>query len=198
MRRPVRSLALGLAALAAPAWAADPYVVDLVRALREWGGRIAIPVFVIHDIGHEHRKTFPRVWRDLEIAEGHGFGEGLGGPGTTDPTWLDRQARIMAARLAGIVPEVPTYVGEADLEETCVEPPLWTPPKRPKGWQPEPRAWVRELQKVLRDRGHYLEAVDGLFGPATRAAVYAYQCAEGLPGEGLTRRTAKALGVSLP
>lgn len=185
------ALALGLVGSAR---AADPYVVDLVRALREWGSRVGIPTFVVHDIAATHTKEFLRVWRDLGIAEGHGFGS----PGVADAGLLDEQAALVAGALSAGEGAVTDPMARPDPDAKCTEPPAWTPPPRPRGWRPTPREWVRDLQRVLAAKGHYHEAVDGLFGPATRAAVYAYQCAEGLPGEGLTRDTAKALGVTLP
>ena len=200
MRRSARGalLALGLLTLAGPVSAADPYIVDLVRALREFGSRVGIPSFVIHDIGATYDKTFRRVWRDLEIAMDQGFGTRLGARVPTDPAWLDAQAAAMEAVMAKATGEDLDFDGPLDPSATCTEPPPWTPPPRPEGWRPTVRPWVRQLQEMLRVQGHYQDEVDGLFGPNTRAAVYRYQCAEGLPGEGLTRRTAARLGVTLP
>ncbi|GAA4397722.1 hypothetical protein GCM10023168_02970 [Fodinibacter luteus] len=43
---------------------------------------------------------------------------------------------------------------------------------------------VAGIQYLLRSRGHAV-AADGSYGPATRAAVTAFQSAEGLPGDGV-------------
>lgn len=190
---PALGVALALALLASAAEAADPYVVDLARALREFGNRVGIPVFVIHDIGAKHHRQFLRVWRDLGIAQDHGFGSPVGEHFATDREWLDRQAAAMAAAMGQELD-----AGRPGTDAGCSQPPPWTPPRRPGGWQPTPRTWVRQLQQALKARGHYRDAVDGLFGPGTRAAVYDYQCHEGLPSEGVTRRAAAALGIALP
>jgi peptidoglycan hydrolase-like protein with peptidoglycan-binding domain len=50
-----------------------------------------------------------------------------------------------------------------------------------KGSQGHP---IRTLQLLLRARGHHI-AVDGLFGPATEAAVKAFQASKGLAADGI-------------
>jgi peptidoglycan hydrolase-like protein with peptidoglycan-binding domain len=50
-----------------------------------------------------------------------------------------------------------------------------------KGSQGHP---IRTLQLLLRARGHHI-TVDGLFGPATEAAVKAFQASKGLAADGL-------------
>ena len=43
---------------------------------------------------------------------------------------------------------------------------------------------IRTLQFLLRARGHNL-TVDGMFGPATEAAVKAFQTSKGMPADGI-------------
>jgi peptidoglycan hydrolase-like protein with peptidoglycan-binding domain len=50
-----------------------------------------------------------------------------------------------------------------------------------KGSQGHP---IRTLQLLLRTRGHHI-TVDGLFGPATEAAVKAFQASKGLAADGI-------------
>src|ERR1700687_2404632 len=55
---------------------------------------------------------------------------------------------------------------------------------------------ITKMQETLRDKGHYLGKVDGLFGLRTRASIRAYQKAENLPITGqVDSRTAESLGV---
>jgi peptidoglycan hydrolase-like protein with peptidoglycan-binding domain len=49
------------------------------------------------------------------------------------------------------------------------------------GYQGHP---VKTLQFLLRERGHHV-AVDGVFGPATEAAVKTFQTSKGLPTTGM-------------
>jgi peptidoglycan hydrolase-like protein with peptidoglycan-binding domain len=73
-------------------------------------------------------------------------------------------------------------------------------PQRP-AWSDRPAAgWsaatIRDVQRVLADRGYYTGPIDGVIGPATRAALAAFQRAENLqPTGGLNTRTLAALGV---
>jgi putative chitinase len=55
---------------------------------------------------------------------------------------------------------------------------------------------VRKLQEILKQRGFNPGAIDGDFGPATKAAVIAYQRSEGLLADGIAGpRTQHALGL---
>jgi peptidoglycan hydrolase-like protein with peptidoglycan-binding domain len=55
---------------------------------------------------------------------------------------------------------------------------------------------ITKMQETLRDKGHYLGKVDGIFGLRTRAGIRAYQKAENLPITGqVDSRTAEGLGV---
>jgi peptidoglycan hydrolase-like protein with peptidoglycan-binding domain len=55
---------------------------------------------------------------------------------------------------------------------------------------------VMEMQKALTDRGLYTDAVDGVMGPRTVAALKAFQAAEGLAPTGYLDRDSRArLGV---
>lgn len=55
---------------------------------------------------------------------------------------------------------------------------------------------VTMIQEALRDRGHYLGKVDGVFGLQTRASIRAYQKIENLRVTGqLDNQTARKLGV---
>jgi len=54
---------------------------------------------------------------------------------------------------------------------------------------------VREVQKALKGKGYYHGAIDGNLGPATNAALKAYQQANGLPKAGLSIATMESLGV---
>jgi peptidoglycan hydrolase-like protein with peptidoglycan-binding domain len=55
---------------------------------------------------------------------------------------------------------------------------------------------ITKMQGTLRDKGHYLGKVDGLFGLRTRAGLRAYQKAENFPITGqVDSRTAEGLGV---
>ncbi|HSD43347.1 MAG TPA: peptidoglycan-binding domain-containing protein [Burkholderiales bacterium] len=57
-------------------------------------------------------------------------------------------------------------------------------------------ATVRDAQRMLAERGYYTGAIDGIIGPATRAALAAFQRAENLdPTGGINAQTLAALGV---
>ncbi len=56
---------------------------------------------------------------------------------------------------------------------------------------------VRRLQHALAARGHFVGAPDGRLGPATKAALKAFQSAKGLTADGqLGRQTLVALGLA--
>lgn len=56
---------------------------------------------------------------------------------------------------------------------------------------------VTAIQKVLKNKGYYTGAVDGIFGSKTLAAVKSFQKANGLTVDGIAGpQTLKALGVS--
>ena len=58
---------------------------------------------------------------------------------------------------------------------------------------------VKEMQKVLTDRGLYEDAVDGIMGPRTTAALKAFQAAEGLAQTGYLDRDSRVkLGLQVP
>src|SRR5882724_4204391 len=60
--------------------------------------------------------------------------------------------------------------------------------------QPQPSAAVRDAQQRLSALGFYAGAVDGIWGPDTRAAVERFQLSRGLPVTGdLDQVTASAL-----
>lgn len=50
--------------------------------------------------------------------------------------------------------------------------------------QPSSDPLVAEVQRELAERGYYQTTVDGIIGPATRAAIGAYQSDAGLPVDG--------------
>jgi len=54
---------------------------------------------------------------------------------------------------------------------------------------------VRSVQRALKDKGYYHGVVDGDYGPATKAALKAYQKANGLPAAGLSIATMESLGI---
>ncbi len=55
---------------------------------------------------------------------------------------------------------------------------------------------IKKLQDALRNKGHYVGQVDGVFGLRTRASIRSYQKAENLPITGqVDTRTAAELGV---
>jgi peptidoglycan hydrolase-like protein with peptidoglycan-binding domain len=55
---------------------------------------------------------------------------------------------------------------------------------------------IKKVQDTLRNKGHYVGQVDGVFGLRTRASIRAYQKAESLPITGqVDTRTAAGLGV---
>ncbi len=51
------------------------------------------------------------------------------------------------------------------------------------------RAWVREMQGRLKDRGHLPGAVDGIYGPGTRRAIRSFERSAGLEETGLPTAT---------
>ena len=56
---------------------------------------------------------------------------------------------------------------------------------------------VKEVQRRLKQWGYYTGAVDGVFGPSTRAAVIAFQKKNGLTADGVVgKATYKALGMT--
>jgi peptidoglycan hydrolase-like protein with peptidoglycan-binding domain len=56
---------------------------------------------------------------------------------------------------------------------------------------------LRDVQRVLRDRGYYKGPIDGVMGPETRSALTALQRAENLePTGALNSRTLAVLGIS--
>jgi peptidoglycan hydrolase-like protein with peptidoglycan-binding domain len=55
---------------------------------------------------------------------------------------------------------------------------------------------IKKMQETLRNKGHYLGKIDGVFGLQTRDSIRAYQKAENLPVTGqVDTRTADGLGV---
>jgi len=55
---------------------------------------------------------------------------------------------------------------------------------------------IKKMQETLRNQGHYLGKVDGVFGLRTRDGIRAYQKAENLPITGqVDTRTADGLGI---
>jgi len=58
---------------------------------------------------------------------------------------------------------------------------------------------IRQAQKALADRRLYGDAIDGVIGPKTVAALKAFQAAEGLPQTGdLDRESRARPGVKAP
>lgn len=56
---------------------------------------------------------------------------------------------------------------------------------------------VGQIQKVLSDEGFYADAVDGVYGSATEAAVKSYQQAKGMTGDGVAGDTTlEAMGIT--
>ncbi len=61
-----------------------------------------------------------------------------------------------------------------------------------------PNETVRAAQQVLRDKGYYRSAVDGVLGPEVRAAISTFQKAQGLKRTAsLDRPTVAALGLGI-
>ena len=57
---------------------------------------------------------------------------------------------------------------------------------------------IKKVQQRLKELGYYKIAVDGIWGPKTRAAVIAFQRDYGLTQDGIVgSRTEKALGITL-
>ena len=54
----------------------------------------------------------------------------------------------------------------------------------------------RQVQQKLAETGHYTGAIDGAFGPGSKAALAAFQSAKGLHRGGLTLETLDALGLT--
>ncbi len=50
-----------------------------------------------------------------------------------------------------------------------------------------------ELQKFLNNAGYGILAVDGIFGPKTKAAVIKFQIASGLAGDGIVGPLTRAV-----
>lgn len=56
---------------------------------------------------------------------------------------------------------------------------------------------IREVQQALKDKGHDVGAIDGMWGPQTENALKEYQQAEGMSASGeLDAQTLSSLGVS--
>jgi peptidoglycan hydrolase-like protein with peptidoglycan-binding domain len=63
------------------------------------------------------------------------------------------------------------------------------------GMQPSPEL-VRQVQQELKEKGHDVGSVDGIYGPQTQQAVMEFQRAQGLPRSGrLDGETLSALGL---
>jgi hypothetical protein len=61
---------------------------------------------------------------------------------------------------------------------------------------PDIQAQIKEAQRSLDEAGFYTGTIDGILGPKTRDALYAYQAKHGLPRTGeLDDPTRKALGL---
>ena len=59
-------------------------------------------------------------------------------------------------------------------------------------------AQVKTVQTKLKRWGYYTGAVDGIYGPKTKAAVKSFQKKNGLTADGIVgKKTAAALGMSL-
>ena len=57
---------------------------------------------------------------------------------------------------------------------------------------------VKTIQTKLKRWGYYTGAVDGIYGPKTKAAVKSFQKKNGLTADGIVgKKTAAALGMSL-
>jgi hypothetical protein len=56
----------------------------------------------------------------------------------------------------------------------------------------------RDIQTVLKSKGHHPGPIDGVVGKQTLAAIRAFQRAENLPKGGLTLQTLRALDLALP
>ncbi len=58
---------------------------------------------------------------------------------------------------------------------------------------------VREIQKKLRETGHYKGSIDGIYGTATQKAVKSFQKSCGITADGVAGpKTLKYLGISSP
>ena len=57
---------------------------------------------------------------------------------------------------------------------------------------------TRTVQTKLKNWGYYKGAIDGIYGPKTKAAVKSFQSKNGLVSDGIVKpKTAAALGMSL-
>ena len=82
-------------------------------------------------------------------------------------------------------------LGDEDVNDDPVPPPIIDGPILQRDSQ---GAGVRDLQQKLTEKGYALGAVDGKFGAMTESAVFEFQRANNLPGNGIVdRATLEAL-----
>lgn len=76
--------------------------------------------------------------------------------------------------------------------------PSYTAPKDTKQPVPDRKALIMRVQVSLKIMGYYTGAVDGIMGPATRAAINDYREAKHLPSGLIDAQLLNALGVAAP
>ena len=108
---------------------------------------------------------------------------------------VTRQVQVKPAQINpdGTIGAPPTYRTETRQEIVTPRVDNWFETPCPEAMTPD---FIASLQRALQARSYYLGDVTGTLDPATRAAVEAFQTAEGGPRSGvLSLAAARALGL---